>query len=116
MSTEDIAREARAWEAQLRAQGLRPMDAYRIAHREAAWQGWALAERQAALDPARWHEPDSPDAREDPAVLQAQAETLIAEARPCFEAAQRQTFAETITWARPPQAPEPEPHAPEASL
>ena len=42
MSMQDINREARAWEAQLRAQGLRRMDAYRIAQSEAGWRYWAL--------------------------------------------------------------------------
>ena len=52
-TSEEIDRQARAWQAQLQDQGLRPTDAYRIAQREAGWQGWALAERQAARQPKR---------------------------------------------------------------
>ena len=79
-STEEIDRQARAWQAQLQDQGLRPADAYRIAQREAGWQGWALAERQAAG---------------------AEAEARITAARPEFEASQRAVLAEA-------SAPEPE--------
>ena len=104
--SEDIARQARAWEAQLRAQGLRPRDAYRIAQQEAGWQGWALEERLAARDPARWSGPGSPEARTDPAERAAEAETLIARARPQFEASQREVLAEAAATSqpRPPEA------------
>ena len=78
--SEEIGRQARAWEAQLRDQGIRPGDAHRIAQREAGWQGWALAEREAAT---------------------GQAEARIAAARPEFEASQRAVLAEA-------SAPEPE--------
>ena len=81
-STEEIDRQARAWQAQLQDQGLRPTDAYRIAQREAGWQGWALAERQAA-------------------TTQAEAEARITAARVPFEASQRAVLAEA-------SAPEPE--------
>ena len=82
--TEEIDRQARAWEAQLRDQGLRSTDAYRIAQREAGWQSWALAEREAATSQAA-----------------AEAEARIAAARPEFEASQRAALAEA-------SAPEPE--------
>ena len=103
MSTEDINREARAWEAQLRDQGLRPTDARRIAQREAGWQGWALEERLAAADPTTWHGPDSPEARKDPAELAAEAEALIARARPHFETSQRLVLAQAQTRGHVPQ-------------
>ena len=116
MTTESqkINREARAWEAQLRAQGLRRTDAWRIAQREAGWQGWALAERQVAADPATWYGPDSPEARKDPAELAAEAEALIARSRPEFEASQRVVLADAA--ARAPQPKPPEAQAPEAGL
>jgi len=114
MSTEDISRQARAWEAQLRAQGLRRMDAWRIAQREAGWQGWALAERLAAADPAKWYGPDSPEALKEPAELAAGAEALIARSRPEFEASQRVVLADAAARALPPKPPEAQ--APEAGL
>ena len=93
---------------------LDPMDARRIAQREAGWQGWALEERLAARDPARWYGPDSPEARTDPAELAAEAEALIARARPQFEASQREVLAEASPRAvPPPSAPAPEPSSPE---
>lgn len=76
----EIDWQARAWEAQLQNQGIRPVDAHRIAQREAGWQGWALAERQAAT---------------------SQAEARITAARAGFEASQRAVLAEA-------SAPEPE--------
>ena len=110
----EISRQARAWQAQLRAQGLRPRDAYRIAQREAGWQGWALEERLAARDPARWDGPDSPEARQAPAELAAEAEALITRARPEFEASQRVVLAEASERAVPPPSEaataEPEAH------
>ena len=110
----DIARQARAWQAQLQAQGLRPRDARRIAQREAGWQGWALEERLAARDPARWYGPGSPEARKDPAELAAEAETLIARARPQFDASQRVVLAEAAAATSQPKPPEAQ--APEAGL
>ncbi len=113
-AAEDIARQARAWEAQLRDQGLRPMDARRIAQREAGWQGWALEERLAAADPVKWYGPDGPEARTDPAELAAEAEALIARARPQFEASQREVLAEASARAvPPPSAAAAEPSSPE---
>jgi len=110
----EISRQARAWQAQLQAQGLRPGDAYRIAQREAGWQGWALEERLAARDPARWYGPGSPEARKDPAELAAEAEALITRARPQFEASQRVVLAEASARAVPqPSAEAPEPSSPE---
>ena len=82
--SEEIDRQARAWQAQLQDQGLRPTDAYRIAQREAGWQGWALAEREAAVSQAG-----------------AEADARITAARPEFEASQRAVLAEA-------SAPEPE--------
>ena len=126
MSMQDINREARAWEAQLRAQGLRRMDAYRIAQSEAGWRYWALAERLVAADPAKWYGPDSPEARKDPAELAAAAEARIARARPEFEASQRVVLAEAQARGRTPQPatpqvvqasqPEAGPQEPEAHL
>ena len=110
----DISRQARAWQAQLQARGLRPTDAYRIAQREAGWQGWALEERRAARDPARWDRPGSPEARTDPAERAAEAEALIARARPQFEASQRVVLAEAA--ARVLQPGPPEAQAPEVGL
>ena len=71
----EIDRQARAWEAQLQNQGIRPVDAHRIAQRQAGWQGWALAERQAA-------------------TTQAEAGARITAARAGLEASQRAVLAE----------------------
>jgi hypothetical protein len=111
VSTEDIARRRQAWTGQLRAQGLRPMDAARLALAEARQEVTELEIRLAAADPVKWYGPSSPEARQHPAGLTAQAEAEVAASRARFEVGQRELLAGPgpgkHTPARAPNRPDP---------